>query len=340
MNTKYYQHPRPFMLESGRKLKDLQIGYHTYGKLNEKKDNVIWVCHSLTGSSNVFGWWSGLFGNDCLFNPIDHFIVCANVPGSTYGSSNPLSINKDTGLAYYLSFPAISVRDIVNAHSLLAKWLGISEINTLIGGAFGGQQALEWAIIDSPKIKRLVLLACNAKHSKWGIAFNEVQRQAIMADRTFFSSQPEGGNKGLAVARSIALLSYRSYETYSATLQETGLDKIADYSSISYQNEPGETLIKRFNAYSYSLLSKAMDDHDVGRGRGTPDDALNMIQAKTLVIGITSDGLFPLSEQRLLVGRIRDAQMVELNSIYGHDGFLMETETLTIEIGKFMACEV
>ena len=336
MNTKYFKSKSQFVLESGKKLSEVQIAYHTYGSLNSKKDNVIWVCHALTANSDVFDWWCGLFGENCLFNPREHFIVCANILGSPYGSTNPLSIDKKTGLPYYLSFPELSVRDLVKAHKLLAKHLEISEIGLLIGGSLGGQQALEWAISEPEAIKRLVLIATNAQHSPWGIAFNESQRLAITADRTFYLQSPDGGRKGLKVARSIALLSYRAYETYGATQLEVNTDKVSGFKASSYQNYQGEKLVKRFNAYSYHLLTKVMDSHNAGRKRNTVEDALKRIKAKTLVIGISNDVLFPPAEQQYLAQHIPKARFVELNSFYGHDGFLIETETLTKEIGTFL----
>jgi len=331
-----YKHKKPFKLESGKKITDLEIVYHTYGSLNAKKDNVIWVCHALTANSDVFDWWKGLFGENCLFNPNEHFIVCANVLGSHYGTSSPRSLNKVTGLLYYLSFPEFTVRDLAAAHQLLADHLGLPEIGLLIGGSLGGQQAMEWAILDPRRIKKLVLIAANAQHSAWGIAFNESQRLAITTDRTFYSQSENGGKKGLKVARSIALLSYRSYGTYGATQLEVGTEKIKDFKASSYQNYQGEKLVNRFNAYSYWYLTKAMDSHNVGRNRASIVEALRQIQAKTLVIGIVNDVLFPLEEQQFLAKHIPGAHLAELNSFYGHDGFLIETEILTKEIGTFI----
>jgi len=337
MNTEnIYKHKKFFKLESGKKVNDLQIVYHTYGTLNAEKDNVIWVCHALTANSDVLDWWKGLFGENCLFNPKEHFIVCANVLGSNYGTTNPLSINKVTGLPYYLSFPEFTVRDLSAAHQILADHLGLPEIGLLIGGSLGGQQAMEWAILEPKRIKKLVLIAANAQHSAWGIAFNESQRLAITADRTFYSQSEHGGKKGLKVARSIALLSYRSYGTYGATQLEVGTEKVTDFKASSYQNYQGQKLVNRFNAYSYWYLTKAMDSHNVGRKRTSIIEALRQIQAKTLVIGIVNDVLFPLEEQQFLAKNIPGARLAELNSFYGHDGFLIETEILTKEIGTFI----
>src|SRR5476649_2505158 len=183
MSIQTYKYEKPFELVSGQRLPGLEIGFHTYGKLNKGRDNVVWVCHALTANSDVFDWWKGLFGENDYFNPDDHFIVCANIVGSPYGSTNPLSENPVTGQPYYLAFPQFTVRDIVKAHQLLADHLGINHIEILLGGSLGGQQAIEWAIMEPDRIKNLILIATNAKHSPWGIAFNESQRLAISADR-------------------------------------------------------------------------------------------------------------------------------------------------------------
>lgn len=331
-----YHYTKTFKLENGKKLRKLDIAYQTYGKLNAKKDNVIWACHALTANSDVLDWWKGLFGNNALFNPDEHFIICANVLGSHYGSTSPLSTNPVTGQPYYLSFPEFSIRDLVAAHRLLATHLGISNIKVLIGGSLGGQQALEWSVLDPGAIENLILIATNAFHSPWGIAFNESQRLAITTDRSFYAQKPDGGLKGLKVARSIALLSYRTYDAYAATQLESVNDKTGGFRASSYQNYQGEKLCKRFNAYSYWYLSKAMDSHNVGRGRNSVTEALAQVKANTLVIGIENDVLFPQSEQEYLASNIQGAEFYSLKSAYGHDGFLIETDTLTNVIGNFL----
>ncbi len=340
MNPEIYKYNKPFELESGKQLKELQIGFHTYGKLNKNADNVVWVCHALTANSDVFDWWKGFFGENNYFNTDDHFVVCANILGSPYGTSNPLSINPVTGQPYYLSFPQFTVRDMVKAHQLLAEHLGINNIEVLIGGSLGGQQAVEWAIINPNKIKNLILIATNAKFSPWGIAFNESQRLAIIADRTFYSNSPDGGQKGLKAARSIALLSYRNYKTYSITQQEEEDHITDDYKAASYQNYQGEKLVNRYNAYSYWYLSKSMDSHNVGRNRHGVEKALSLIKARTLVIGIKSDVLFPIEEQQYLFRHIPKSAFAELESFYGHDGFLIETEALTNIVTSFFKTDV
>lgn len=336
MGTTTYRYSKVFTLESGKQLRDLNITYTTYGQLNARKDNVIWVCHALTANSEVFDWWKGLFGEGNFFNPDEHYIICANIIGSNYGTTNPLSEDPDTGGPYYLSFPQFTVRDLANAHEILASHLDIDQISLLIGGSLGGQQAMEWAISNPQRIKKLALIATNAQHSPWGIAFNESQRMAIAADQTFYENNPQGGSMGLKAARSIALLSYRAYETYGSTQSETSADKVDDFKASSYQNYQGEKLVSRFNAYSYWYLTKAMDSHNVGRNRSSVPDALSKITAKTLVVGISSDLLFPVEEQKFLAEHIPSAQYLEINSFYGHDGFLIETQTLAQEIESFI----
>jgi homoserine O-acetyltransferase len=340
MSTQIFKSLQPFEFESGKKIKNLEIGYHTYGKLNANKDNVVWVCHALTANSDVLDWWKGLFGANDYFNPEEHFIVCANILGSAYGTTSPLNENPITGQPYYLAYPQFTVRDIVNAHRLLAEELNIKEIGILIGGSLGGQQAIEWAITEPERIKNLILIATNARHSPWGIAFNESQRLAITTDRTFYSNSLDGGQKGLKAARSIALLSYRGYKTYTVSQQDEDDNISDDHRASSYQNYQGQKLVNRFNAYSYWYLTKAMDSHNVGRDRKGVEKALSLIKAKTLVIGIKSDVLFPVEEQQYLFRHIPKAAFAELDSFYGHDGFLIETEALTNIITSFFKTDV
>jgi homoserine O-acetyltransferase len=323
----------PFELENGSKLDELAITYHTYGKLNADQNNVVWVCHALTGSSDVMEWWPGLFGRGKQFDPERHFIVCANVIGSCYGSSGPskaLSNRKPL----LTEFPAITVKDMVKAHEVLRKHLNISKINVLIGASLGGQQALEWSISNTRIIERLVLIATNAKHSPYGIAFNESQRQALLSDTTFGTLN--GGKHGLKVARSIALLSYRSYVGYLKTQEDTDDTKFSRFKASSYQKYQGAKLAKRFDAHSYYVLSNAMDSHNVARGRTRVEEVLACIEAKTLVIGISSDLLFPLNEQRFIANHIPKAEFTTIHSDFGHDGFLIETGQLSSLIDDFI----
>lgn len=335
MLQKTFTYDQRFELESGQSLDGLQIAYHTFGTLNRERNNVIWVCHALTANSNVVEWWKGLFGEGCYFNPEDHFIVCANNLGSCYGTTGPLSINPLTREPWYSYFPNLTTRDLARTLALLQHHLGIDNIHTLIGGSQGGQIALEWSLLQPTLISNLILIATNAQHSPWGIAFNESQRLAIKADRTYYANVEGAAQKGLSAARSIALLSYRGYETYEATQKEKDQNRTNDYAAASYQRYQGEKLAARFNAYSYVRLLEAMDSHHVARKRATSvEDALRKVKAHTLVIGIKRDLLFQTSEQKFLARLIPGAHYAEIDSLYGHDGFLIETVALTRVINR------
>lgn len=335
---KKFQYSQQFDLESGGNLPGFTLAYDTYGKLNEKKDNVIWICHALTANSDAADWWPGLIGKDKLFSPDKYFIVCANIIGSCYGSTGPLSMNLLTGRAFYHNFPFITVRDIVNTLDLLRLHLGIESIYAIMGGSLGGQQALEWCISQPKLIRHLIMVASNAKSSPWGIAFRESQRMAIAADKTWKDPMPESGMEGMKVARSIALLSYRNYQTYSKTQCEKDDNVIDDFKASSYQQYQGEKLVKRsFNAYSYWTLSKAMDSHNIGRNRGGVRKALGRVKAKVLTIGIGSDILFPAAESKYIAEKVLDGAYEEMDSLYGHDGFLIEVPRLTKIIKPFLS---
>lgn len=333
-----FTYDKEYQLESGESLSGFTLAYHTYGKLNKEKNNVIWICHALTANADAENWWPGLIGTGKLFDPEKQFIVCANIPGSCYGSTGPLSINSDTGKPFYHTFPFITVRDIVGTLDLLRKHLGIEEINTVMGGSLGGQQALEWSILHPDVIKHVVMIASNAKSSPWGIAFRESQRLAIEADPTWKQSTADAGMEGLKVARSIALLSYRNYQTYQTSQSEESDNKVDDFKASSYQRYQGEKLAKRaFNAYSYRGLSKTMDSHNVGRDRGGVVKALSHVKAKVLTIGIDTDILFPASESELIARNVKGGKYEEINSLYGHDGFLIEVPKLTEIIQRFLS---
>lgn len=328
LNHQVFKYETPFQLENGDWLPEFELAYTTYGVLNEEKDNVVWVCHAFTGNSNPSDWWSGMIGDKRLFNPNEHFVVCANILGSHYGSTNPLSINPVTGEPYFHDFPFISNRDVVNTFEILKNHLGIDKIFTLLGGSLGGQHALEWAISHPDTFGQVILFSTNAVHSPWGIAFNESQRMAIEADPTWSERNAKAGMEGMKVARSIALISYRNYETYNRT-QSRDEGQIDFFRANTYQNYQGEKIQRRFSAFAYWTLSKMFDSHDVGRNRGSIQAALNTVKAKCLVIGITSDVLFPPVEQAFIAEHIPGAVYTEIDSTYGHDGFLIEFEAMT-----------
>jgi len=328
MNANFFKYDQNYLLESGDQLPGFQLAYHTVGSINATRDNVIWVCHALTANSDVSNWWPGLYGPNKALDPTKYFIICVNVLGSCYGSTEALSINGTTGEPYYHSFPSFTIKDIVGTFELLRKSLGIEKVHTLIGGSLGGQQVLEWAVSNPLLFERIIPIATNACHSPWGIAFNETQRMAINLDPTWHESKPYAGMNGMKTARATALLSYRDYKTYGKTQKEQSSGIPDQYKAASYQQYQGDKIADRFNAFSYWYLSKAMDSHHLGRNRKDLKSALKEIKAKTLVIGINSDNLFPTSEQIFLFNHIEDAKLDLIDSIYGHDGFLIETEKL------------
>ena len=325
-----------FTLESGHTLQGYHLAYNTYGVLNDAKDNVVWIFHALTANSEATDWWPGLVGEGKLFDPQNYFIVCVNMPGSCYGSIGPLDINPETGNIFYHDFPFFTPRDMILSYQPLRKHLGIDKIKIGIGGSMGGQQLLEWAIEEPGLFEYIFPVGTNAQHSSWGIAFNASQRMSIEADGTWKEKNRKAGMEGMKAARSIALISYRHYDTYHASQYEHQNEKIDNYKSESYQRYQGEKLAKRFNAFSYYFLSKGMDAHNVGRGRKSVEEALQSIEAKTLAIGITTDILFPVSEQQFLASHIPDATFISINSLYGHDGFLLEYEQLQHIITQFL----
>jgi homoserine O-acetyltransferase/O-succinyltransferase len=336
-----FLYPHPFPLESGDTLPELNITYSTYGRLNEGKDNVVWICHALTANSDVAEWWPGVVGPGHVIDPEKYFIVCANILGSCYGTSGPLSVNPSTNKPYYSSFPFITIRDMVKAHILLRQHLGIEKIFLLIGGSMGGYQALEWCIMEKDSIKNLFLLATSAAESAWGIATHTAQRLSIEADCTWKDGSPEAGAKGLKAARAIGMLTYRNYDIMVKTQSDVDFDKMDGFKASSYINYQGEKLANRFNAYSYWLLTKSMDSHNIARGRGNDiNNILHNIQQRTLIIGISTDILCPLVEQQMLAENINDSTLVEIESDYGHDGFMVESEQISVLLAQWLPIEV
>lgn len=336
MTYNLYNPNKTFTLESGSTLPGFHLAYTTHGKLNEGKDNVIWIFHALTANSDAVEWWHGLAGEGKIFDPAHYFIVCVNMPGSCYGSTGPLDINPETNTPWYHDFPFFTPRDMVRTYQQLAEFLGIKKIHIGIGGSMGGQQLLEWAVEEPELFEFIFPIATNAVHSAWGIAFNESQRLSIECDVSWKERKDTAGMEGMKVARGIALISYRNYITYNISQSETDKEKTDNFKTSSYQRYQGEKLATRFNAFSYYFLSKGMDSHNLGRGRKSIEDALQQVKAKTLAIGITTDILFPVSEQQFIADNIPGAQLKTIHSNYGHDGFLLEFEQIENIIRHFL----
>ncbi|MFT4022143.1 MAG: homoserine O-acetyltransferase [Flavihumibacter sp.] len=322
-----------FVLESGEVLPALEIAYYTYGTLNADGSNVVWICHALTANADAAGWWPGVVGAGAAIDPAKYFIVCANILGSCYGSSGPLIIDPQTGRPYYRRFPQVTIRDQVKAHMLLRAALGIASIAICMGGSMGGYQVLEWALMEPDRIKRLFLIATSAAESAWGIAVHESQRLAIEADPDWQADRPDAGSNGLRAARAIGMLTYRNYTAMVQQQSEPDVNKTDGFKAASYIRYQADKLVNRFNAQSYWLLTKAMDSHQIARGRAaTAAEVLKTIRQPVLLMGITSDLLCPPEEQRKMAAVIPNASYVEIDSPYGHDGFLVEAPKVTAAI--------
>ena len=334
--SQVYHYRAPFTLESGEMLPEVDIVYDTFGELNEAKDNVIWVCHALTANSDVADWWPHTVEEGRFLDPSRYFIICANFLGSHYGTTSPLSVNPTTGEKYYYDFPRITVRDMVRCHQLLARHLGIERVKMLIGSSIGGFQCMEWAIMEPHFMEHLVLIATTTCSEPWAAAFNESQRMAIRLDRSWGERRDDAGLDGMAVARSIALISYRGGAAYNATQQDNNVDISFERRAHSYQQYQGEKLRRRFNAISYYRLSEAVDSHNIARGRGSVAEALRAIEARTLVVAISSDILFPPEAHIPLREHISDVEYHLIESEFGHDGFLVEHDKLNRIITNFI----
>jgi homoserine O-acetyltransferase len=324
-------------LECGEQLEKINIHYHLLGDINKNPGKVIWICHAFTANSNPADWWPELVGPGKLFDPDKYPIVCANIIGSCYGSTGPSSLNPKTGKPYLRNFPLVTFRDVIAAHQKLKDHLGINKIWILIGGSIGGFQAMEWECEYPGTAENLVLIATSAEASPWVRAFSQSQRLAILADQTFDGVNPNGGKAGLKAARSIALLSYRGRSSYNITQQDIDSNQLSNYKACTYQDYQGDKLVKRFDAYSYYTLSLMLDSHNVGRGRGSSSKALKQIKSNTLVVGIDSDILFPLEEQRFLAKHIPQATFRLIHSKFCHDGFLIEHQQLSSIISEFIS---
>jgi homoserine O-acetyltransferase len=332
-----YRHNEPLTLESGEVIEGLEIAYDTFGTLNEAKDNVIWVCHALTANSDVADWWPHTVERGKFLDPERYFIVCANFLGSHYGTTSPLSVNPATGRKWYYDFPRITVRDMVHCHQILARALGIERVKLLIGSSIGGFQCMEWAIMEPKFMENLALIATTTCSEPWAAAFNESQRMAIRLDPTWGEERDDAGIDGMAVARSIALISYRGGSAYNATQQEEDpVEAKFERRAHTYQQYQGEKLRRRFNALSYYRLSEAVDSHNIARGRGSIAGALKEIKARTLVVAISSDILFPPEAHVPLREHIKHVEYHHIESSFGHDGFLVEHEKLNTIIENFI----
>lgn len=346
--VKLFDEKNPFTLESGESLAPVHVAYETYGSLNREGTNALLVCHALTGNAHAAGvdsegnrgWWEGVIGDGKGLDTSKYFVVCTNFLGSCYGTTGPTSTNPATGLPYGNSFPSFTVRDMVRLQYHLLKSLGVNRLVTITGGSLGGMQVLEWALMYPDFVETIIPIATAAKHSAWCIALNEVARLAILNDAANLRSNGHAtAERGLALARMIAMISYRSRasfeQRFSRNVRETG-NEPPIFEVESYLHYQGEKLVRRFDAATYVAITKAMDGHDVTRGRRSLQETLGSIHARALCVGIDSDVLYPVVEQAEIAAYIPNARYAEIHSIHGHDAFLMEFEQLNGIVREFL----
>lgn len=327
-----------FTLQSGTVLRDVPVAYRTWGRLNAARDNAIIVCHALTGNTNVADWWGGMMGPRCTLDPDHYFIVCANVIGSPYGTLSPLTVNPETGKSYGPDFPAVTIRDTVALHRALLGWLGVRQVAFAIGGSLGGMQVLEWAFYRR-FVRALVPIAVGGQHSAWCIGWSEAQRQAIFADPCWQAGRYAADRPpraGLAAARMMAMISYRTRASFEIRFGRTQPGDTPLFAMQSYLHHQGEKLVQRFDANCYVQLTRQMDTHDIAMGRGVYSDVVSHIQQPTLVVGIDSDVLYPLEEQRELASYLPNGTLSILSSPHGHDAFLIEFDQMNTLIQPWL----
>jgi len=351
----------PFVLEGGGQLSDFEVAYETWGELDDSGTNAVLVCHALTGDSHAHGragsghptdgWWNGVIGPGRGIDTDRHFVVCANVLGGCQGTTGPASPRPGTGRPFGSSFPVVSVRDMVRTQVALADHLGVDQWLTVVGGSMGGMQVLEWGVMAPGRVRSLVPIAVGAAASAWQIAFSRVGRLAVALDPAWrggdFYDAPEGPAAGLALARSLAQITYRSNEVYEdrfGRLTAEELDRFDLWQRFQverYLDYHGEKLVRRFDANSYVLLNKAMDLHDVGRDRGGIRRALRRIRVPVLNVSISSDTLYPAPQQvavhDVLLEQGGESEHVVIDSPHGHDGFLIETDAVSAILGEFLS---
>jgi homoserine O-acetyltransferase len=341
----------PFPLESGGSLQPVNLRYAIYGALNEQRDNAILVCHALSGSARVGDWWPQLFGEYGIFDLSRDSVICANIIGSCYGSTGPQTINPVTGAAFGSSFPLVTVRDWVQSQALLLNHLGIEKLRAVIGGSIGGMQAIQWAIDFPDRVERSIAIGA-VPLTAMGLALNHLQRLAILNDANWRNGEYDPGqppNSGLALARAIAMISYKSAglftERYARNPNRNGEDPLRSlsgrYDIGGYLDYQGESFTRRFDANSYLIITKAMDNFHQANGYESERAALERINARVLLVGISSDWLFPAEEVKSLGERMRDAgvevEYAELQSSHGHDGFLAEPQSFALIVRRSLA---
>lgn len=352
----------PFHLEGGGVLPSFTVAYETWGALSPTADNAVLVCHALTGDAHAAGrsgpgqptpgWWDDLIGPGRAIDTDRWFVVCANVLGGCQGSTGPASCPPGSDRSYGSSFPVVSVRDMVRTQARLATHLGIGRWHSVVGGSMGGMQVLEWAVMFPDRVRSIVPIATCAAATAQQIAYSTVQRNTIALDPNwrggdYYDAPPgEGPHWGLAIARQLAQTTYRTEGVFRERFDRGELESIDTFDRWQrfdvegYLDYQGAKLVRRFDANSYVLIAKAMDLHDVGRGRGGVEPALRRITCPTLTMSITSDALY-LPEQQLFLRDVISAagtpcEHVEIDSPDGHDAFLLATDQVGAALRPFL----
>jgi homoserine O-acetyltransferase/O-succinyltransferase len=328
----------PFVTEGGFTFPEIEVDFKTWGKLNANRDNAVVICHALTGSAAADSWFSGLFAPGGILDTGDYFVICANVPGSCYGTTGPRSINSDTGKPWGGDFPRITIRDMVNVQRKLLDMIGVNGIEFVIGGSMGGMQALEFGIMDE-RVRAMVPIAMGMAHSPWAIGISEAQRRAIYSDPNWQGGHYTNGTRpvnGISTARMMAMITYRTAGLFNERFGRNPQDGQDIFQVESYLNYQGQKLAGRFDAVTYVRLTQAMDTHDISRGRGSFRDVLAGVNIPAMIIGIDSDVLYPVSEQKELASMLPLGQYSEITSIYGHDAFLIEFRQLQGMLATFL----
>jgi len=326
------KNPEKLMLDCGHVLPRIELAYHTFGQLNESKDNAVLICHPLTGSSDAMAWWSSIVGPGLSIDTNKYYVICTNALGGCNGSTGPSSENPTTKKPYNLEFPVITIGDMVRCQRELIDALGVKTIKMVIGGSMGGMQALAWVAQAPEMIASCVPIASTAKVSPLAIAFDSVGRASIMQQLN-----SGNGEAGLAVARQLGHITYLSEDAmekkFSRRLQDSTnyqFKLTPEFEIESYLNYQGKKFVGRFNLYSYLVLTKAVSYFDLGRSYGSLDAALGASNAKFLALSITSDWLYTAKQSKALVFQLmkmkKHVSYVEIDSDYGHDTFLIDSD--------------
>ena len=351
----------PFTLEAGGSLQPVSIRYAVYGELNERRDNAVLICHALSGSARVGDWWPQMFNSSVadsdgngsgVFDLSRDCVVCTNILGSCYGSTGPTSLNPATGKPFGPDFPIVTIRDIVRAQAHVLTELSIKHLRIVLGASIGGMQALQWAVDFPDRVEHCVAIGC-APLSAMGLGLNHLQRQAVQLDPKFSGGRYDPADpptKGLALARAIAMCSYKSAELFEERFarkpNRKGEDPLRSmqnrYDVAGYLDYQGEKFLERFEANSYMVISKAMDTWDPALGYASEAEALKRIQAHVSMVGISSDWLFPARDVRSLADRMTGVgvrcEYSEFQSTHGHDGFLADMDAIAAVVsGRFQA---